>query len=112
MPDSSAHLRILVANRPAAYRDTLARTLAALRPDASITTAPASAVPFAVLDDYDLVICSRATAALEASRCAWVELYPDGGRAARVSVGGVVRTLADPTLDDLIAIVDAVAVDA
>jgi hypothetical protein len=104
-------VRILVANHPAAYRDALARTLAAVRPDAAIATAPASAVPFAALEAYDLVICSRATAALESAPCAWVELYPANTSPSRVSLGGVVRTLDDPTLDDLIAIVDVVAID-
>lgn len=99
--------RILVANEPRAYRDALAATLRALRPQVE-----ALAVEPAELDGAverlapDLVICSWASETVRARAWAWVVLYPGGSEQAVVALGGRCQELRYVDLAAILALVD------
>ena len=104
------NLRVLLANEPRSYRETLAATLRALRPNAEVLAAEPKTLD-GEIESFapELVICSNLTAAVENGVLAWVELYPGHGPLATVSVDGERSTREGIELHDLLSVVDRVA---
>ena len=100
-------LRILLANDPRAYRETLAAALQALRPDTEVRTTKLKAL-LHELESFapQLVICSNLTPAVETNVLAWVELYSGHGPLSTVSIGGRRSVTSGIELPDLLSIVD------
>lgn len=101
--------RILVANEPRAYRETIAATLRCLRPLADVVAGEprwmggelAHVRPHLLIgSDPDLIE--------RADVLAWVLLYPGGTGRVVVCVNGQQEVLNDLPFDDLIAVVDRV----
>ncbi len=100
-------LRILLANGPRSYRETIAAALQALRPDTEVRTAE----PEMLGDELEnfsphLVVCSSLTPAVETGAFAWVELYPGHESLSAVSIGGERSVIDEIQLPDLLSIVD------
>ena len=100
---------VLLAHDPSAYRGLLAELLPGLRPALRVETAAPEDLDAAVAGLRPLlVVCSRLSAAVQAHARAWVVLYPGGADRAEVGSGGEPgRTVAGPTLADLLAAIDA-----
>lgn len=102
-------MRIIVANRLASYRDTLAYTLRALRPTVEITVVGPDLLDAAVARvGPDLVICDCVSEEVGAGVRSWIEMYADHGPHAAACVGGRRSELAVTDLDALLGIVDQV----
>ena len=100
-------LRVLMANEPRSYRETIALALEAARPQADIVVAePGALDPEVRRFAPPLVICSQATALVEAEVPVWVELYPEHGPDSTVSFAGERSTVKEMELEDLIHIFD------
>ena len=54
----------------------------------------------------EVVICGRQGVADPGDTPAWVELPPGFGRPAQIRVGGSRRSAANPTLEDLLGVID------
>jgi hypothetical protein len=100
-------LRILLANEPRAYRETLAAAFRLLRPNTSVFVCDPDKLNGEVerLRPH-LVICSRTTPTVEAQSLSWVELYPEYSSVSVVSVGGERSTIAWIELADLLRVID------
>lgn len=102
--------RILVANEPLAYRETMAAALRCLRPDADVAEETAerlAAAPPALLPH--LLICSDADLPNRIPARSWLLLYPEGAPAVVVCLNGDRREFPDISFDDLLAVVDGAA---
>ena len=100
-------LRVLVANAPLSYRETMAATIRMLRPNVEVLLVNPEALDREVESLYpDMVLCSRVTPLVESRVSVWVDLYPDGDRLATVSIGGRRTETAGLELDDLLSIID------
>lgn len=96
-------LSVLVANEPRAYRDALAGTLAALRPDLRVEALAPDALDRALdRPRPPVVVCSRLTPSVEARACAWIVLYPEQESVAIVRSPDGGHVVPDPDLDDLL----------
>lgn len=103
-------VRILVANEPLAYRETMAAALRCLRPEADVAEATAERLEAAPPDPLPhLLICSDVDLLDRIPAPAWLLLYPEGDPSVVVCLDGDQRHLADITFDDLLALVDRVA---
>ncbi len=97
---------LLIGSELSLYREVLEGTLHALRPGMAVR-----AVPVAYLDTNVvllrpwLVICSAVTRVIEELAQAWILLYPES-RDTVVCIGGNRRNIPDPTIDDLLAVID------
>ncbi|MDQ3542084.1 MAG: hypothetical protein M3440_15510 [Chloroflexota bacterium] len=97
---------LLIGSELSLYREVLEGTLHALRPGMAVR-----AVPVADLDTSVvllrpwLVICSAVTRVIEELAQAWILLYPEG-RDAVVCIGGNRRIIPDPTIDELLNVID------
>ena len=100
-------LRILLANEPRSYRETLAAVLQTMRPATEVRTAEPNALGHE-LESFapQLVVCSNLTPAVEADTISWIELYYDHGPLSTVSVGGNRSITEGIELPDLLSIVD------
>ncbi|HET7481024.1 MAG TPA: hypothetical protein VFJ72_16080 [Rubrobacteraceae bacterium] len=108
-PDAGApeRPRVLVANDPGAYRDAISRALRVMRPEVEVLDiAPAELDREYARLRPALTVCSKLTGAVEAGPSDWVELYPDGGSVAHLSVGGERSTLARPDFCIILSLVD------
>ena len=100
-------LRVLMTNEPRSYRETIALALEAARPQADVVVAdPGVLDPEVRRLDPPLVICSQATALVEAEVPVWVELYLEHGPDSTVSIAGQRSTVKEMELEDLIHIFD------
>ena len=101
-------LRVLVANEPRTYREAMACAVRELRPNVEVLTVEPEALESEVKRGVPaLVLCSRATSAVQESSLAWVELYPDGKPQATLSVDGLCLTAVnDLGMPNLVWIVD------
>ena len=103
-------LRIVVANEPRSYRDSLAVALRCLRAELEIMTAePADLSAEIARLLPQLVICSWLTSAVEDQVGAWIVLPADRAAPAVISVDGERRVLAEAHLQDLVAVADQLA---
>lgn len=100
--------RVLFANEPRSYRETIAAVVRDL--------GPAGAEVFVVEPEDlerevdklapDLVVCSRLSGAVEARVAAWLELYPEHGSKSRIGIGGERTTVEGIELSGLLWIVE------
>ncbi len=105
---SMSDFRLLLANEPRAYRETLAAVCRILRPAAEVCTVCSEELCQTVQSfQAHLVVCSRVTTAVEETALAWIELYPDHGVRSHVNVGGQHSTIEDIELEDILYIIDA-----
>jgi hypothetical protein len=104
----SVQPQILVAIKPAVYRDLLASELPRLRPGLAVRV-----VDPADLDDATaqmrprLVICSELTDSIREFATASIVLDSNGLKRAVLTVDGQQQVLRNPRLTDLLAAVDA-----
>ncbi len=83
-------MRVLLANEPRAYRDTLAVALRLLRPADMVIVTDPELLDRNVLEHCpEVVICSELTSIVEARVPTWVVLYPDGSQTALRYLRGV-----------------------
>jgi hypothetical protein len=88
-------IRVVLANEPRAYRETLAEALRNLCPRAAVVIVEPAALPEYVRRCAPhLVLGSDLDPALLADLVCWVDLYPHGERHAVISIGGE-RTIVD-----------------
>lgn len=103
-------LRILVANEPDLPREALARTLAALRPDALILLAQPEELEAAILRDApDVIICSRAIEMLTTHADRWIVLHPGGASASLIGARGTWQIVGELPLATILGVIDLTA---
>jgi hypothetical protein len=100
-------VRILLANEPRSYRETLAAAFRILKPNTEVFVVDPDKLDGEVerLSPH-LVICSRTTPTVETQSPAWVELYPEYSSVSVVSVDGERSTIAWIELADLLWVID------
>lgn len=102
--------RVLLANEPLCYRETILGVICAVRPLALVRSVGPEELEREVLRFApELVVCSRVVPVVEARVPGWVELYPDHGQISTVCVGGACRTVDNMQLADLLSVVDEVS---
>ncbi len=100
-------LRILLANEPRTYRETLAAAFRILKPNTEVFVIDPDKLDGEVERlSPQLVICSRTTPTVESQSLAWVELYPEYGSVSVISVGEERSTIAWIELADLLRVID------
>ena len=101
--------RVLLANEPRSYRQAIAHVLRSLRPGLEVAETEQASLDRELRRGVPkLVICSRATATVQGTAPAWVELYTDDGPLSSVAIGSERSTVAGIELDDILRIVDRV----
>ena len=105
-----AALRVLLANEPRSYRESIAAVFRQLRPSLQVKVVEPEALESNVTRfDPDVAICSRATGAMMERVPVWVELYPEHAAHSVASEGGRRTEFAEIQLLDLISILDRAA---
>jgi hypothetical protein len=105
-----AALRVLLANEPRSYRESIAAVFRQLRPSLQVKVVEPEALESNVTRfDPDVAICSRATGAVMERVPVWVELYPEHAAHSVASEGGRRTEFAEIQLLDLISILDRAA---
>ncbi len=94
-----------------AYRETLASALRVLRPSAEVESTTIEALE-EELERFDpqVVICSGHKDVELRGTFAWVELSLDPTRPTRISVGGRSLERTNPTVENLLSVIDGVGV--
>ena len=109
-PQSEATLRVLLANEPRSYRESIAAVFRLLRPGLDVKVVDPEALDSSVLGfDPHAVICSRATDTVRERVPVWVELYPEQAAHSVVVEGGRRTEFTDIQLSDLLGILDRAA---
>jgi hypothetical protein len=109
-PVSGAELRVLLANEPRSYRESIAAVFRQLRPGLEVKVVEPEALESNVARfDPDVAICSRVTGAVRERVPVWVELYPEHAGHSVASEGGRRTEFAEIQLLDLIGILDRAA---
>jgi hypothetical protein len=104
-------IRILVAFESdyRAYRDVLAAGIRILRPHSKVETAELETLDEEVKRfEPQVLICSLPEPVNSGGWAAWVELSKDLTRPTRISIGGHYSEWTNPTLEDLLGIIDKV----
>ncbi len=92
------------------YRDVLAVGIRILRPRAEVETADLEALEEEVERFRpQVLICSRSDEVDLSGWPAWIELPMDPTRPSKVSIGGRYSERSNPTLRELVGIIDEVA---
>lgn len=102
-------LRVLLANELRSYRQTMAITLRALRPNAEVVDVEPEDLAAEVSRLYPhVVLCSRTTPVVRRLVPAWVELYREhDASVSYVSVHGErSKIVGGMELDELLSIID------
>jgi hypothetical protein len=100
-------LRIIVANEPRSYRDSISGALRILRPIAEVFGAdPANLDREMARLAPHLVICSHLTPTVEGGVPCWLELYPGGSPSVTVGLNGERTELPEFDFECLLAVVD------
>lgn len=104
-------LRILLANEPRSYRESIGAALQALRPEAVLCTAEPEMLDHE-LENFTphLVVCSSLTLAVENNALAWVDLYPVHKSFSVVSIGGKRSVVDEIELPDVLSVVDRIEI--
>jgi hypothetical protein len=109
-PVSGAELRVLLANEPRSYRESIAAVFRQLRPGLEVKVVEPEALESNVARfDPDVAICSRVTGVVRDRVPVWVELYPEHAAHSVASEGGRRTEFAEIQLLDLIGILDRAA---
>ena len=110
MVKTMARTRVLVAHEDEyrAYREVIAAGIRALRPHVMVATCTPDELARGELERFgpQVVVCGRSGIADPGDTPAWVELPPELGQPARVRVGDRRWAPTNPTLEDLLRIVD------
>ena len=107
---SGAELRVLLANEPRSYRESIAAVFRQLRPDLEVKVVEPEALESNVARfDPDVAICSRVTGVVRDRVPVWVELYPEHAAHSVASEGGRRTEFAEIQLLDPIGILDRAA---
>jgi hypothetical protein len=102
--------RIVVANEPVLSRETLARTIASLRPAARVTLISPEELENAIrLDAPDLIICSDASDLLTTHANYWLVLHPGGSPHSLVGERSAWQLVGELPLEAILALVDGAA---
>jgi hypothetical protein len=108
--ETMARTRVLVAHEDEyrAYREVIAAGIRAMRPRAVVATCTPDELAGGKLERFgpQVVVCGLGGIADPGDTPAWVELPAEVGRPARVRVGDRRWTPANPTLEDLLGIID------
>ena len=105
-----AALRVLLANEPRSYRESIAAVFRQLRPSLQVKVVEPEALESNVTRfDPDVAICSHVTGAVRKRVPVWVELYPEHAAHSVASEGGRRTEFAEIQLLDLICILDRAA---
>src|SRR5918999_3287539 len=101
-------MRVMVANEPRSYRETIACVLAELRPKVEVLTVEPRDLERELLRVLpQLVVCSRVTRLINREAPVWIELYPDlASSESVVSIDGQRITYPDIDLEAVLSIVD------
>lgn len=109
-PQSEAPLRVLLANEPRSYRESIATVFRQLRPGMHVKVVEPEALESNVVCfDPDVAICSRVTGTVRERVPVWVELYPEQAAHSVASEGGRRTEFAEIQLRDLLGILDRAA---
>ncbi len=110
-PIGGADIRALVAFEDdyRAYRETIAAVLRVLRPHSEVQTIPIEALQ-EELERFDpqMVICNGHEDVEGGGRHAWIELSLDPTAPTKISIGGRHLELTNPTVEELLEIIDEV----
>ena len=106
----SGRLRVLLANEPRSYRESIAAVFRQLRPELDVEVAEPEDLESSVSrSPPDVAICSRVTGEVQDLVPVWVELYP-GHSARSVAFERGERTeYAEIQLGDLLSVLDRAA---
>jgi hypothetical protein len=103
-------VRVLLANYPRSYRESIAAVLRQLRPELSIEVVEPEALDGRVdLLRPHVAICSRATSRVRERVPVWVELYPELASFSVAHERGKRTEFAEMQLQDLLSVVDRAA---
>jgi len=109
-PVREESLRVLLANEPRSYRESIAAVFRQLRPGLQVKVVEPEALETNVARFVpDVAICSRVTGAVRERVPVWVELYPEHAAHSVASEGGRRTEFAEIQLLDLIGILDRAA---
>jgi hypothetical protein len=109
-PVKGESLRVLLANEPRSYRESIAAVFRRLRPGLQVKVVEPEALETNVARFVpDVAICSRVTGAVRERVPVWVELYPEYAAHSVASEGGRRTEFAEIQLLDLIGILDRAA---
>ncbi len=109
-PVREESLRVLLANEPRSYRESIAAVFRQLRPGLQVKVVEPEALETNVARFVpDVAICSRVTGAVREQVPVWVELYPEHAAHSVASEGGRRTEFAEIQLLDLIGILDRAA---
>lgn len=101
------NMRVVLANAPRSYRESLAVVFQRLRPQVSFITVDPTEVDALVRNQKPhLVVCSRLSTAIEQHVRGWIMLPPDGQSAAVMHATGELSLVADLDLAGLLAVID------
>ena len=113
--DRGADIRILVALEDdyRAYRETIAAVLRVLRPHAEVKSTTLEALEDDELERFDpqVVICGGHEGVEPDGRAAWIELSLDPTQLTKISVGGRYLERTDPSVEELLDVIDEVVID-
>ena len=109
--NSDDRLRVILANDPRSYRESIAAVFRQLRPELSVEVVEPEALDGCV-DTFrpHVAICSRITSGVRDRVPVWVELYPDHDARSVSHERGKRTEHAEIQLQDLLSIVDRAAV--
>ncbi len=100
-------LRVLVANEPRAYRETISTVIAQVRPHLEILTTEPADLDWKVQRLLpELVVCSGLSRTVESEAPAWIDLYPEGASQTVVSINGKRYTHPGMDFDTLLSTID------
>jgi hypothetical protein len=104
-------VRILISYEDShrVYGDALERTLRGLRPGAEVAACSIGSLGRRVGSfEPDLVVSSRANTVDPGGRAAWYKLSPGPDEPSEACLGGRRRQRLNPTLEDLLSLIDEV----
>ena len=109
-PAREVPLRVLLANEPRSYRESIAAVFRQLRPGLHVQIVEPEALESSVVRFVpDVAICSRVTGTVRERVPVWVELYPGQEAHSVASEGGRRTEFDEIQLLDLISILDRAA---
>lgn len=106
----AAPLRVLLANEPRSYRESIAAVFRELRPAMQVKVVEPEELESNVARfGPDVAICSHVTVTVRERVPVWVELYPEHAARSVASEGGRRVEFAEIQLGDLLGILDRAA---
>jgi hypothetical protein len=100
-------MRIIVANEPCLYRDSLYSILRAFRPDAMIMLAQPAQLDRLIAEEHPhVVLCSQPRPTRHAEILTWIVVYPEGQNITHIYIGNEQETIPNLSMVELLAIID------